>query len=328
MEVPAFVNGNNDIYIGDAPIPPEVLTEILIRSGSPRSILCVCSLVCHRWCKILSAPGFWIRYMEFQSLNLPPTFLRSEPLLNIKKVSIKQPFGRNLIRNPSGDNGSFDNWQVRENDGDGFIIEKPPVGCSNSSAYDISTAFATSFGWCSKVQVVDLWREGIEPVFLDEFCPPITVSEYYTCRFDCSSVYLLDVQLLGDGSLSLTNETETSSSPDFYFGLSRPFHVRFSVNNVVWRDVTTDTEVIRCRVMEDWTATTLLILTTFKVFDLDAEWQKIEHTFTNYPKGIRYVFFEHCGKDQQFWAGHYGSKMAKASVVIHYGNGQRRNIDS
>uniref|UniRef100_A0A183EAT9 FBA domain-containing protein n=1 Tax=Gongylonema pulchrum TaxID=637853 RepID=A0A183EAT9_9BILA len=74
-------------------------------------------------------------------------------------------------------------------------------------------------------------------------------------------------------------------------------------------DKTTLSAITRVRRMEDWTA---------------AEWQKIEHTFNEYPKGIRFVVFNHAGKDDQYWAGHYGSKMTKASVVVNYGSGNRR----
>lgn len=69
----------------------------------------------------------------------------------------------------------------------------------------------------------------------------------------------------------------------------------------------------------------LIVILFFSI--LEPEWQKIEHTFSNYPRGTRYVFFQHSGKDEQFWAGHYGSKMAKASVIVSYGNGKRRFIN-
>ncbi|VDO41379.1 unnamed protein product, partial [Onchocerca flexuosa] len=151
-------DGKSDIYIQDLPIPPHILEEILIRINNSRDIGYVCPLVCHRWYDVLSAPGFWINYMTYRSLDLPPTHLRSEPSLNIKKVCIKQAFMRNLIRNPSGDGGSLQNWEVGENGGDGFSVERPPLGCINSSV-DISAAFATSFGWCSKFQIIDLWKE-------------------------------------------------------------------------------------------------------------------------------------------------------------------------
>ncbi|XP_048734147.1 F-box only protein 44-like isoform X1 [Ostrea edulis] len=44
------------------------------------------------------------------------------------------------------------------------------------------------------------------------------------------------------------------------------------------------------------------------------DWFKVEHIFTSYPKGVRFIKFQHKGKDRQFWAGHYGSKFTMASV--------------
>lgn len=45
-------------------------------------------------------------------------------------------------------------------------------------------------------------------------------------------------------------------------------------------------------------------------------WQKVTHTFRNYGPNVRFINFVHKGKDLKFWAGHYGSKMAKANVQI------------
>ena len=43
---------------------------------------------------------------------------------------------------------------------------------------------------------------------------------------------------------------------------------------------------------------------------------QVEHTFSNYGPGLRYIQFIHRGKDTKYWAGHYGSKMAGAQVGI------------
>ncbi|KAL0126871.1 hypothetical protein PUN28_005314 [Cardiocondyla obscurior] len=46
------------------------------------------------------------------------------------------------------------------------------------------------------------------------------------------------------------------------------------------------------------------------------QWLKVSHVFENYRPGLRTIIFEHVGKDKLFWAGHYGSKMSKASVSV------------
>jgi len=47
----------------------------------------------------------------------------------------------------------------------------------------------------------------------------------------------------------------------------------------------------------------------------DYNWHQVSHTFMDYGPGVRSVLFEHSGIDTQFWAGHYGAKMAGGSVI-------------
>ena len=44
------------------------------------------------------------------------------------------------------------------------------------------------------------------------------------------------------------------------------------------------------------------------------EWEKFEHTFRNYPPGVRFINFKDYGKDTSHWAGYYGAKLAGATV--------------
>ncbi|XP_075212144.1 F-box only protein 44-like isoform X2 [Lycorma delicatula] len=48
------------------------------------------------------------------------------------------------------------------------------------------------------------------------------------------------------------------------------------------------------------------------------EWHLVQHEFSNYGPGVRYIRFYHGGMDSQFWAGHYGSKMAGGVVKLFY----------
>jgi hypothetical protein len=48
------------------------------------------------------------------------------------------------------------------------------------------------------------------------------------------------------------------------------------------------------------------------------DWQQVEHRFVDYPVGVRKVVIQNAGKDRQFWAGHYGAKMAKTSVIVSF----------
>uniref|UniRef100_A0A915BNK9 FBA domain-containing protein n=1 Tax=Parascaris univalens TaxID=6257 RepID=A0A915BNK9_PARUN len=292
---------NEDIMVNGEPIAPQILAEVFLRIDNSVTVGYICPLVCRRWHNVLSAAGFWIDYMRRRSRTIPPPALRSEPLLNMKKVCLKQPFGRNLIDNPSGEK-NFDGWTIRENGGNRIIIENPPLSCA-SELDNIAVCFATSFGWGKMCYVVDLWKEGIEAAFLDAYRPPITVSEYFTCRTDCAATYVLDVELVPDGQETCISTERPVMTRRDRFG--RPVMVRRQRPE---GDATTNFSITRVRNMEQWSS---------------GEWQYVEHTFKNYPVGIRFVVFEHSGKDLQFWAGHYGSKMAKASVVVNCANDRR-----
>ena len=43
---------------------------------------------------------------------------------------------------------------------------------------------------------------------------------------------------------------------------------------------------------------------------------QVTHEFKNYGTGLARIIFCHGGRDKLFWAGHYGSKMAGASVCV------------
>ncbi|XP_072464965.1 F-box only protein 44-like [Notamacropus eugenii] len=47
-----------------------------------------------------------------------------------------------------------------------------------------------------------------------------------------------------------------------------------------------------------------------------AEWKEVFYTFSNYPPGVRYIHFQHGGKDTQFWAGWYGPSVTNSSITI------------
>ena len=44
------------------------------------------------------------------------------------------------------------------------------------------------------------------------------------------------------------------------------------------------------------------------------EWEKFEHTFKDYPAGVRHIQFKDYGQDTRRWAGFYGAKLAGATV--------------
>uniref|UniRef100_A0A2I3H2X9 F-box domain-containing protein n=1 Tax=Nomascus leucogenys TaxID=61853 RepID=A0A2I3H2X9_NOMLE len=42
----------------------------------------------------------------------------------------------------------------------------------------------------------------------------------------------------------------------------------------------------------------------------------VSHTFSNYPPGVRYIWFQHGGVDTHYWAGWYGPRVTNSSITI------------
>lgn len=51
-------------------------------------------------------------------------------------------------------------------------------------------------------------------------------------------------------------------------------------------------------------------------------WRKLQHVFSKYGSGVRYLRFADGGKDTQYWAGQYGSKMAAAWARVRFNHEQ------
>uniref|UniRef100_V5HXY3 Putative f-box associated region n=1 Tax=Ixodes ricinus TaxID=34613 RepID=V5HXY3_IXORI len=316
---------------------PEQLVEYVLSFVSTDDLVKSCRLVCVQFQRIVDRNGFWKIKCERDGKVIPSFHLDSLPANYYRAIYVSNPYGRNLLRNGHGDEKGPDNeasqlpsktgkavaegdcsdvessgdehdemplsarpdptsaasssdgepeseppsededyyeddfwrdmfahWQVTQNHGDGWRVEKTPAGADPLPLANQS-CFATSYGECSKEQVISLVKEGVVPEVLDIFKPAIEVSEWYAGRFDCGCKYRLIVELL----------------------------------NVAKKPVATfDTGEL---VTPQWAG---------------RQWQQVRHTFNDYPKGVRYVRFAHLGTDTQFWAGHYGAKMAGGMVRI------------
>ncbi|XP_063798081.1 F-box only protein 2-like [Pseudophryne corroboree] len=103
---------------------------------------------------------------------------------------------RNLIKNPCGNEG-LQHWTDIQNGGGGWKVEDAVLGATFPSS-SVKKYFATSNGWCSKSQDIDLLKEGYTKEILDTNQPCVVISEWYGSRADTGSSYELTVQLLGD----------------------------------------------------------------------------------------------------------------------------------
>nr|XP_011725096.1 F-box only protein 6 [Macaca nemestrina]XP_011725097.1 F-box only protein 6 [Macaca nemestrina]XP_011725098.1 F-box only protein 6 [Macaca nemestrina]XP_011725099.1 F-box only protein 6 [Macaca nemestrina] len=50
----------------------------------------------------------------------------------------------------------------------------------------------------------------------------------------------------------------------------------------------------------------------------NAAWTEVSYTFSDYPRGVRYILFQHGGSDTQYWAGWYGPRVTNSSIVISH----------
>ncbi|XP_077303308.1 F-box only protein 6-like [Lithobates pipiens] len=48
----------------------------------------------------------------------------------------------------------------------------------------------------------------------------------------------------------------------------------------------------------------------------DGQWHYVTHTFSNYGPGVRYIYFQHGGKDTLNWAGWYGVRLTNSSISV------------
>lgn len=185
-------------------MPEEVL--ILILSYVDKQTLTKkCRYVCKLW-NLLIRKNVWKVKAEREHKNM---FLELKlhqrlPWGIYYSIVSNNPFGRNLLKNDSGQNG-FEHWDITINGngsnvvnlniivfsfqfyshiflilgGNMWKVESPPVGVpENEYASRFSSCFATSFHDCVKQQCIVLKDEGLTPDIMDKYQPDIFISEW------------------------------------------------------------------------------------------------------------------------------------------------------
>ncbi|XP_076178243.1 F-box only protein 6 isoform X2 [Ptiloglossa arizonensis] len=183
----------NGLILGDKYLPQELLAEIFCYVDY-KSLL-NCHLVCKRW-KILIQDYVWRKKAEISLGQL---------LLPHKDITWHIYYcvcvRRNLLKNNSGQDGVHKYWKIVSEGGNHWKVENPPVGVpllpSNEPVFEgRQCCFVTSYHRCAKIQIIDLQDQGLTLNVLDNLQPPIVVSEWYSCRWDCPAIYECFVQLL------------------------------------------------------------------------------------------------------------------------------------
>ena len=279
-------------------LPNEILSLIFV--NIPAEALCkTLILTCKKWKEIIDSDPFWINKMIHESRassNLMKFLIESDCLVDPKHLYFKNPFTKNLIKNPCAENG-FDFWDTRSlmlikisktdksydyynneylakycrnsekiQEQNGFKIE--PDSYFKKPAYDPNGEpvrnYATTYFKCTKYQLIDLYNEVIDQNILKKLNPKIEIKDYYAPRHDCGSEYHLIVEFYDENFKKIDG-------------------INFD------------------KVFPQWS---------------QPVWHEFKKVVENYSDNLRYILFEHSGKDTQFWAGHYGIKLRGSSVKL------------
>ncbi|XP_044844638.1 F-box only protein 17-like isoform X2 [Mauremys mutica] len=154
-------------------LPDALLARIL--SWVPgRDLLTRCRPVCRRWRDLIDGPTVWRLQGERRpGLGATLAAARLCPPPRWSRICLLEPFGRNLLRNPCGQD-QFSHWQVQHG-GHGWQVEENRCPVEGAPA---QTCFVSSFGWCVKSQLVDLLEEGLWEELLDTYQPEIYISDW------------------------------------------------------------------------------------------------------------------------------------------------------
>ncbi|KAM4640534.1 F-box only protein 27-like isoform 2-T2 [Discoglossus pictus] len=199
--------GNRWIFMDLEPLPDELL-EIVLSFLPSRELITQCRLVSKRWKRLVDSPTIWRITCERESRTEVLRAASICPDIPWKKVCLKEPLSRNLLRNPCGAEG-LHHWEFRHG-GDGWVVENNKVALEGA---DCQTSFVTSFIWCQKSQLIDLLKEGLWETFLDNCQPQICISDWFAGRADCGCVYEIHVQLLACDRETVLGEYTTRPDP-------------------------------------------------------------------------------------------------------------------
>ena len=153
-----------------------------------------------------------------------------------------------------------------------------------------------SYKWGYMSQTIDLEREGFSAELLDQMKPPISTSVWTGANRDAGSVFSFTVRLL--------TKTKTHKHLELYEvkPSGRKERQILSTRKELEQYEDTFDSFTYGRCVRQWT---------------DGEWKKIEHIFTHYPDGIRYIQVTFGGKDTMEWRGNFGGRAATPRIEIN-----------
>ncbi|KAK7915809.1 hypothetical protein WMY93_011570 [Mugilogobius chulae] len=165
-------------------VPLEIVEEIFYNLPY-HEVIRHCRLVCKQWKEVADSESLWrerCRRDGLLPLDVTPDNWRIYYVLCKKR--------RNLLKNPRAQE-NLQYWKIIKNGGDRWSIETPICPHPNPEVHE---NFVTSYGMCLKSQEINLKSEGYNSSFMDQYQPPIKITDWYASRCDC--LYKIHVQLL------------------------------------------------------------------------------------------------------------------------------------
>nr|XP_060615070.1 F-box only protein 2 [Anolis sagrei ordinatus] len=175
---------------------PEPLLLRILSSVPAVDLILVCRLVCSQWKALIDGAALWL--LKCQQEGFAGQEAEEDGAESWQMLYFLNKRKRNLIKNPNGEEG-LEHWVDLENGGDGWNTEDLPGDFGKDFPIeDVRQYFVSSFGWCSKAQVIDLRAEGYWEELMDTVQPKIVVKDWYAARCDAGCLYSLKAKLLSE----------------------------------------------------------------------------------------------------------------------------------
>lgn len=268
-------------------LPYEAATHIL-GFVPPLELVRACKLVCRGWRDFLAEPGLW-RHLMNKGGNHSAK-LNSVSGVNWPKLCYHTLCQPNMIKSFDNDGKlSFASWKTSSTEWRIFKLSSQGArvdgGGGNGWAVE---------QWINSEENTDLLGE-------NSGCVSNYVTSYgWCCREQV--IKLIDIGLSNDIMDEISPRIEVSEWFCARWDCGSRFFIRVELLDARKELL----KFFEHSVMtEQWSGGEL-------------GWRKIQHVFDAYSPGVRYLRFVDAGKDTQFWAGHFGSKMAAAWVRVRF----------
>jgi hypothetical protein len=210
---------------------PVIVLEKIFENLSGNDLIQNAILVCKQWQSLIDNESFWLRkcLIENKLNDKQATILHNSDIYKAKYIYFSNLMNKNLLKNPCGDE-KFQFWHSTESIQVNFENAEPKLvkgiirdykeniikpnertwkieteHNGSEALFDINSNilknFATSYYWAGKMQLIQFDDCFID--FIDKFIESnlglkLEISENYAARFDCGSLYKLNVYLINE----------------------------------------------------------------------------------------------------------------------------------